>query len=104
MKINPFLKVVDKSNIEQKNYEKKEIFIQRIEPYKNHKIFEYNTITKELKIAEFSNTPTIKWEDAIKKNYSIYRKIIKSENCIYFSSLNFKNAFKILRRDYNVKT
>lgn len=102
MKINLEPKVDENIVIEKKQYENKEIFIQRITPHRNHKVFEYNKETKELSYAKFNNIPTIKWEDAVKENYGIYRKIIKTNDCIYFSALNFKNAVKVLKRDFNI--
>lgn len=89
--------------IEKKQFEHKENFVKRIIPHFNHKVFEYNKISKELNEAEFNNTPTIKWEDAVKENYGVYRKIIQKENCVYFSALNFKNAKKILKRDFGIE-
>ena len=103
MKLDSKNKQKDEIQIEKKQFEKKEIFVKRIIPHKNHSVFEYDLDSKELKLAEFENIPTIKWEDAVNKNYGIYRKILKSGNCIYFSALNFKNALKVLKRDFGIE-
>lgn len=103
MKIKNEIKEKDKINVEQKQFERKLNLENTLRPKENHKAFEYNIVTKELKLAEFMEEPIIKWEDAINKNFSnIKRKILKKDNCIYFTCLNFKNAKKILRRDYNI--
>ena len=93
----------DEISVDKKQFEKKEKFEKRITPHKNHKVFQFNTETRELAVAEFDNIPTIKWEDAVNENYTVYRKIIKKEGCIYFSALNVKNAKKVLHRDYNIE-
>lgn len=103
MKIEITPETKDKIQIEKKQFENSETFIQRIIPHKNHTVFEFNITTKKLTEAKFSNIPTIKWEDAVKENYSIYRKILKTENCVYFSALNRKNAYKILNRDFGLE-
>ena len=102
MKVNITPEVKDKIQIEKKQFEHKKHLDKRLTPHKNHKVFEYNKETFELKFAEFDNTLTIKWEDAVNENYSKYRTITKKDNCIYFSALNIKNAQKILERDFNI--
>ena len=90
MKIKNEIKEKDKINVEQKQFERKLKLENTLRPKENHKAFQYNIKTKELKLAEFMEEPIIKWEDAINKNFSnIKRKILKKDNCIYFTCLNF---------------
>lgn len=90
----------EKIVIEKNQHEHKLRLEKSIKPHKNHKIYEFNTKTKQLYVAEFMDTPIITWENAVAKKFPIYRKILKKENCIYISALNEKNAYKILKRDY----
>ena len=49
----------------------------------------------------FDELPNVKWEDAVKGQISLQKKITKKPNCIYISALNIKNVLKILERDFN---
>ena len=101
MKIKNEIEEKDKISVNKKQFEKKLLLEKTIRPKENHKAFEFNTKTNELKLAEFMEELTITWKDAVNKNFkNIKRKILKKENCIYFTCLNFKNAIKVLKRDY----
>lgn len=75
-----------------------------LRPHENHTRFEYNVITEQLVEATYEERNTvIKWEDAVNRNFSVKRSIVKNDNCIYVSALNEENAKKILRREHNIK-
>jgi hypothetical protein len=102
------LKRQDKDNVNEtrkKEVEKKLSFVNRILPKRGHKIWKYNTKTNELTECEFTeDSKEIKWEQALSKDYKQKnKKVIIEDNCIYFNSLNKKNAVKILKRDYFIK-
>ncbi len=67
-------------------------------PQKNHILYEYHLANKTLEVVEFDELPNVKWEDAVKGNISLQKKITKKENCIYISALNKKNAIKKLNK------
>ena len=103
MKIKNEIEEKDKISVNKKQFEKKLLLEKTIRPKENHKAFEYNLKTGELQLAEFMEEPVIKWEDAVNKNFkNIKRKILKKDDCIYFTCLNFKNAIKILKRDFGI--
>jgi len=80
----------------------------------NHSIFEYNYVTKSLKLAEYEPYRTdIHWFEAVEmhtkkaKPIDIYNpntitktKVIQKANCVYISALNLANAPKVLKREY----
>jgi hypothetical protein len=89
--------------LKKKQFERKLKLEKTLIPKENHKAFEYNLKTGELQLADFMEEPVIKWEDAVNKNFkNIKRKILKNDDCIYFTCLNFKNAIKILKRDFGI--
>jgi len=91
--------------VRKKEVDKKLILVNRILPKRGHKIWKYNTNTKELVECEFTeDLKDISWNKAINKDYKQKnKKVIIEENCIYFNSLNKKNAIKILKRNYNIE-
>ena len=90
-------------NFLKKQFERKLKLEKTLIPKENHKAFEYNLKKGELQLAEFMEEPVIKWEDVVNKNFkNIKRKILKKDDCIYFTCLNFKNAIKILKRDFGI--
>ena len=87
----------------KKEVEKKLTFINRIRPFKGHIVYKYSYSDNELSLCEFEkSSKEITWEKAIKKDYSQNKKVIVDEGCIYFNALNFRNAKKILKRDYGL--
>ena len=75
------------------------LFVGSLKPKKGHTLFEINIKEKTIEIAEFDETPTINYLDAMQGKYLAKRnKVTKKENCIYISALNKKNALKILNR------
>lgn len=105
MKLSEFEIDQQKDKIEiskQQEIETQKILDSTIKPHENHRLFEFNLSTKELQLALFDEQPVIKWEDALKGNISVNKKITKKDGCIYISALNEKNAIKILKRDFNI--
>lgn len=77
-------------NIKPVEIQKKQKWVGTLLPHKNHKVFEYNTVTTEMRLAEFETTIA----DYTKKDGGSRRQIIQKENCRYIPALNLKNAFK----------
>ena len=103
MKLQNEIEEKDNIQVEKIQFERKLKLEKTLIPKENHKAFEYNLKTGELQLAEFMEEPVIKWEDAVNKNFkNIKRKILKKDYCIYFTCLNFKNAIKILKRDFGI--
>ena len=105
----------DRIEILKQQQKKNTIVLQnRIIPKGNHLLFEYNIIDKTMVLAKTEPHRTdVTWNEAkafylsksnpidIKNPIPISKtKVIKKPNCIYISSLNIKNAFKVLDRDY----
>lgn len=70
-----------------------------IVPHEGHTLFEYNTVTKELRKATFDNV-AVDFKDASKGLNSIKKKVNVKENCFYLSSLNEKNAVKKIHKRF----
>jgi len=105
MRLINFEKDKEKDKIEQikqQVHEIQTVFDCKITPQKNHTLFEINLSLKTIEIAKFDELPAIKFEEAIKGNIVIQKKVTKKENCIYISSLNKKNVLKILKRDFGI--
>lgn len=92
----------DSIEINQKQLERNTILHRRIKPHKGHTLYEIHLLNKTIAIAEFSNELTIKWSDALKGDFSKYRKVMKKDNCEYISALNITNCKKIAKRDFNL--
>jgi hypothetical protein len=79
-------------------------FQGRLTPKRGHTCFEFETTTGKLRFAVFTKeaanidwNPTSDKVEAPKK-----KKIITNKDCIYFTALNWKNAEKVLRRDFGI--
>lgn len=97
------IKVKDKIEfVKQQQAEIQKVFDSKIIPHENHTLFEVDLKTGEICLAIFDEQPAIKWEDALKGQISVKKKVTKKENCIYISALNKKNVIKILKRDFNI--
>lgn len=92
----------DTENVQQKEEEKQLKLIRRIKPHKGHTLYKVNEKTLEITLVEVEVSTTITWERAVKKDYSVNKKVINKEGFIYISALNVKNVKKILKRDYNI--
>jgi hypothetical protein len=87
------------SVVSEKEQEKKRKFIGRIKPNKGHKVFEFNTKTFELRVAEVEESDTISLDDSLStKNGTSKKSIITKDDCVYFSALNRKNALKKIEK------
>jgi len=105
----------DKIEIVKQQQKKQTLILQKkIIPQANHLIFEYNYVTKCLKIADYEPHRTdVHWHEAVEihskkaKKIDIYNpdtitktKVIQKPNCVYVSSLNLENAPKAFKREY----
>lgn len=112
------LKSEDKIEI-VKQQQKKDILVlqNKIQPNKNHFIFEFNLKTLNLCLAKYNPIRTdLHWHEALMlyskkafKKISIENadtitkaSIIKNPNCVYFASLNEFNAKKHIKKNYNI--
>ena len=76
---------------------------QRIHPHKNHRLWEINVETEEVKLAEFNkdNTYKLKWSWKKSDGLQSHRSLIKNPKCVYISALNEKNALKHYKNKTN---
>lgn len=111
-------KQTDKIEIVKQQQKKQTLVLQKkIIPCANHVLFEYDQIKQTLVLAEYEPHRTeIHWHEAFelsqhKKQKTIdldkvetisKTKVIQKPNCIYVSALNYKNAKKQLKRDYQI--
>ena len=103
MRLDSTKKNKDKVEItKQQQAEIQKVFDSRIRPHENYTLFEFDLISKEIRLAIFDCGLEIKWEDAVSGNYGRNKKLTKKENCIYISSLNKENVIKILKRDFGI--
>lgn len=76
----------------------------KLEPHENHIVFQYDYVSKILSLATIEpESKDIHWNQAVLKNFSKKRVVIRQKDCIYLSALNFENAKKQLRRDHQVE-
>jgi phytoene/squalene synthetase len=73
----------------------------RIQPHKNHTIFEVNLTKKTIEKAKFDRNLTITFSDAMQQKKE-NKSISKKQDCIYIPALNRKNVLKILERDFGL--
>jgi hypothetical protein len=88
-------------NVKQQQAKIQKVFDSTLKPKRGHTLFEVNLIENTIEKAIFDELPNVKWEDAVKGQISLQKKITKKPNCIYISALNIKNVLKILERDFN---
>mgnify|MGYP006374234885 FL=1 len=110
-------KISDKIEIVKQQQRKQTLVLQKkIIPKPNHLLFEYNTVTEVLGVAEYEpHRKEIHWHEAIEISKHIRNpininctstitkeKVINKPNCIYISALNKDNAIKLLEREYQI--
>ena len=99
--------------VKQQQKKQNLVLLNKIQPQKNHKLFECNTTKKTISLAKFQPPRTdLYYNEAIelankKVDLNNPKKITKAKvliqsDCIYISALNFKNVVKILLRDYHL--
>jgi hypothetical protein len=99
--------------VKQQQKKQNLVLLNKIQPQKNHKLFECDTIKKTISLAKFQPPRTdLHYNEAIdfvnkKIDLNNHKTVTKSKvlinpNCIYISALNSKNVIKILNRDYNL--
>lgn len=89
--------------VKQQEAEVQKVLDTTLKPNKGHTLYEVNLIERAIEVATFDELPNINYEDALKGDMSLRKKLTKKENCIYILALNKKNVIKILNRDYNIK-
>ena len=108
----------DKIEIVKQQQKKQTIILQRkIVPKNGHLIYECNLVSKNISLANYEpNRTELHYHEARmmhdKKAFSnvdlnnpttiTKAKVLIQQDCIYISALNFKNAIKILLREYNL--
>ena len=90
-------------NVKQQVQEIQSLFQYSIKPHRNHTLYELDLVNFTIVEAVFDETPPVRWEDAVKGNIALNKRITKKPNCIYISALNKVNAIKILNRVTNGK-
>ena len=80
--------------VEPRRHEFKRVQVWRRQP--GHTVFSFNTVTKEIRVAEIKAEPVI---NAMTRSAEVKRKIFVEKDCIYVEALNKKNVIKLLRRD-----
>lgn len=91
----------DKTEIQAKKKQRQEYkLIGSMSHRAGHILFSINTITGEIKQAEYQKEPIITWEQAkmINEGVGIPRKVIIEPNCVYIEALNEENALKKYNR------
>jgi len=67
---------------------------------KGQKLFEYDILLSEIRLAKYKEPATISFEKAAKGETAPHRKVLMEENHIYIAALNFQNAIKQVRKMY----
>lgn len=91
----------DKTEVQAKKKQRQEYkFVNSIQHQPGHILFSINTLTGEIKEAEFQKEEQITWEQAkmIKEGVGSPRKVIIEKNCVYIEALNKENALKRYKR------
>jgi len=71
-----------------------------INPLRGHTLFEINTITNEVKPAEFLDKKTISFEEAKSIQKGTYvSEVVRKKDCVYISALNKESALKRYSED-----
>jgi hypothetical protein len=92
-------KLIDKiqvENVVKKKQQQEFKYIDSIRPIAGHNLWEINTETLEIKLAEYKIEQYLTWEEAIKicQGGSTKKEVIMKMNCVYVSALNAENALK----------
>lgn len=80
--------------LKQTKIEKERKLIRTIRPQKNHILFEFDLIKKEVRRAEFVKNEEISFEDALKGRTTQKKEVNGKEGCVYISAMNEENAWK----------
>ena len=89
--------------LQEQQQEAKVEFDSVIYPYENHKLFEIDVATNEIRLAEFEIEPVIEFDPYWTKKKTLNKrgKVIKKEGCVYISALNKKTAIKKFSKGNN---
>lgn len=99
--------------VKQQQKKQNLVFLNKIVPQKNHKLFECDKIKKTISLAKFQPPRTdLHYNEAIEllnrkidlnnPTTKTKEKVLIQPNCIYIPVLNFENVVKILLRDYHL--
>ena len=94
----------DKTEIQAKKKQRQEYkFIGNIRHQAGHILFSINTITGEIKQAEFQKEPIITWEQAkmVNDGVGLPRKVVIEKDCVYIEAMNEENAMKKYHKSFN---
>lgn len=74
--------------------------INRINHNPGHILYSINTVTGEIKPAEFQVIDSITWEQAlmVARGVGVPRRVIVEKDCVYIEAMNEKNAIKRFNR------
>lgn len=86
--------------VKQTEAETQRVLVAQIRPQKNHILFEFDLINKEVRRAEFTKSKIVSYEDAMIGGRSERKEVDGKEGCVYISAMNEKNAWKKFRKQY----
>lgn len=97
--LEKFDKLLNSKQTEQqvkKDNKKEHKLIGSLRPKQGHTLWQINEKTLEVKQAEYENTKTISWWEALTvyRGGKIIRKVVIEKDCVYISALNQENALK----------
>lgn len=86
---------------------KEKVFIGTLRPKKGHKCFEINTLTNDIKEAEYSTNETayiLNPDISVASMRGYVKRILNTKSdCVYITALNKKNALKKYREQLKNK-
>ena len=88
-------------NVKQVEVQKQQVLYHREIIKKGHTLFEVNTVTGEVKKAEYEEVKDVPFQKRERFAAVTKQRVIIRENCIYKSALNIENLFRKL--GYSVK-
>jgi len=93
------LEQIDKISVEVvKPIKKEKELLGTLRPQKGHKCFEINTLTNEVKEAEYSTNETaylLNPDISVKSMSGYIKRVLNTKSdCVYITALNKKNALK----------
>lgn len=80
--------------VKQTEIQKQLLYIGSLTPKKGHTLFEVNTKTGTIELAEFNYGSTIQFKHAKAGLKKSNKSVIKKPDCIYVSALNKNNVLK----------
>lgn len=86
----------DIESIILKQKEQEFTFIGSLNPKRGHNLWEINTKTLEVKLAEYKKEKNITWEEALHFYYGgkLKKTVVIQKDCVYISSLSKATALE----------